>query len=75
LRITAKDCLDLRVVDEVVPEPLGGAHRYPSVAIASVGEAICRHLAALDGAAPGALRAARYDRFRNLGPFVERPLS
>ncbi len=75
LRITAKDCLDLRVVDEVVPEPLGGAHRYPSVAIASVGEAICRHLASLDGAAPGALRAARYDRFRGLGPFVERPLS
>lgn len=67
LRITAADCLRLGVIDEVVPEPVGGAHRAPATAIAAVGAAIGRHLAdlsALDGAA---LRADRYDRFRRLG--------
>jgi acetyl-CoA carboxylase carboxyl transferase subunit alpha len=71
LRITAEDCRSLLVVDDVVPEPPGGAHRSPDVAIAALGDAIARHLADLEGLDPDALRAARYDRFRDLGAFVE----
>ena len=44
LKLTSKDLLALRVVDEVVPEPLGGAHRAPGVAMAEVGRTIRRHL-------------------------------
>jgi acetyl-CoA carboxylase carboxyl transferase subunit alpha len=67
LRITAADCLRLGVIDEVVPEPVGGAHRAPATAVAAVGDAIGRHLddlASLDGPA---IREDRYLRFRKLG--------
>jgi len=71
LRITAGDCLSLGVIDEVVPEPPGGAHRAPQVAIAALGQALDRHLAELSELDPKACRAARYDRFRGLGAFAE----
>jgi acetyl-CoA carboxylase carboxyl transferase subunit alpha len=52
LRLTAPELLRLGVIDRVVPEPLGGAHRMPDEAIAAVGDAIdeiLRPLLALDG--------------------------
>jgi acetyl-CoA carboxylase carboxyl transferase subunit alpha len=70
LRITASDCHQLGVVDEVVPEPLGGAHRYVAETVEAVASAIRRHLISLlplDGAA---LEADRYERFRRLGAFT-----
>lgn len=67
LRITAKDCLRLGVVDEVVPEPPGGAHRGPEVAIDAVGDALARHLDQLRGLSGPQLREDRYQRFRKLG--------
>lgn len=72
LRITAKDCLDLDVVDEIVPEPLGGAHRDRALAVRSVGDAVGRHLDALAALDERALLADRYERFRKLGAFTER---
>lgn len=71
LKITAADCLSLGVVDEVVPEPAGGAHRQPQVAIESLGECIERHLDSLIGLDPAEIRTLRYDRFRGLGAFTE----
>ncbi|MFZ5480308.1 MAG: acetyl-CoA carboxylase carboxyltransferase subunit alpha [Myxococcota bacterium] len=72
LKITAHDCHELSVCDEVVPEPAGGAHRDPDGAVRNLGDAVERHLAELDGMDPGALRADRYERFRRLGAIEDR---
>lgn len=71
LKITAADCLSHDVVDEVIPEPGGGAHRGRPEALASVGDTLRRHLAELLAMDGPALRAQRYQRFRNLGNVVE----
>ena len=75
LRLTASDCLRLGVVDQVIDEPAGGAHRDPAVAIAAVGDALAAHLDALKGLDGPALRADRYARYRRLGAFEEAVLN
>jgi acetyl-CoA carboxylase carboxyl transferase subunit alpha len=67
LRITAQDLHALGVVDEIVPEPLGGAHRDPRQAIAAVGTAIEASLKSLVGTEGGVLRARRRERFLDMG--------
>ncbi len=69
LRLTAGDCLRLGVVDEVIGEPAGGAHRDPQEAIAAVGASLAYHLDALKGMSGAELRADRYERYRRLGEF------
>jgi acetyl-CoA carboxylase carboxyl transferase subunit alpha len=67
LRLTAEDLLRLGVVDRIVPEPLGGAHRLPRAAIDALGNAIAEALEpliALDGAR---LRAQRREKFLAMG--------
>lgn len=67
LRLTAEDLRRLRLVDAVVPEPLGGAHRDPAATVAAVGEAVAaalRPLVTLDGVT---LRARRRDKFLEMG--------
>jgi acetyl-CoA carboxylase carboxyl transferase subunit alpha len=67
LRLTAQDLLRLEIVDRIVPEPVGGAHRRPGDAIAQLGEAIDSVLAplcALDGAT---LRERRREKYLALG--------
>ncbi|MEM6928895.1 MAG: acetyl-CoA carboxylase carboxyltransferase subunit alpha [Myxococcota bacterium] len=71
LKITAADCRELGVIDEVVPEKLGGAHRYYDDTILSVGRAIRRHVAELKTLEPDALLQGRYDRFRRMGALAE----
>jgi len=71
LRLTAKDCLELKVVDEVVGEPGGGAHRDAVHAIDRVGDALAKHLDALSALSPKDLQDDRYTRFRTLGRFRE----
>ncbi len=71
LRITAGDCLGLGVVDQVVEEPRGGAHRDPEQTVQNLGAALRRHLAELDGLGPEELRLDRYRRFRKLGTVIE----
>jgi acetyl-CoA carboxylase carboxyl transferase subunit alpha len=72
LKITAADCLRLGVIDEIVAEPLGGAHRHQAESIARVGDAISRHLGELRGLSRSDLRSDRYARFRKLGKLEER---
>ena len=71
LRITAQDCLDLGVIDEIVPEPFGGAHRHKDLVLSRVGETLERHLDELGRLSGPELRSARYDRFRTMGRFFE----
>jgi len=70
LRITADDCLGLGVIDEVIPEPLGGAHRHTEMAVRRVGKALRKHLADLLGLSGKELTDHRYDRFRQMGAVV-----
>lgn len=72
LRITASDLLRFKVVDEVIPEPLGGAHMAPQLAIRTVGQAIRKHLSDLSRFKGKELVERRYQRFRALGVNVER---
>jgi acetyl-CoA carboxylase carboxyl transferase subunit alpha len=67
LRLTSKDLLELGVVDEVIPEPLGGAHRSPEAAIAAVGGAIGPALDRLAGLDVQALRTQRREKFLAMG--------
>ncbi|MCB9778064.1 MAG: acetyl-CoA carboxylase carboxyltransferase subunit alpha [Alphaproteobacteria bacterium] len=71
LRITAEDCARFGVVDQVVPEPPGGAHRNRDAAIDALGEAIGQHLDELATMSPEEVRADRYARFRRLGVFEQ----
>jgi acetyl-CoA carboxylase carboxyl transferase subunit alpha len=71
LRITAGDCSEFEVVDEVIAEPGGGAHRNPEEAVQAVGDAIRRHLGELAGLNGQQLLDDRYGRFRNLGQLRE----
>jgi acetyl-CoA carboxylase carboxyl transferase subunit alpha len=67
LRLLAHDAKRWGVVDEVVPEPAGGAHRKPETAARSLGELLRHHLGALRGLSEDELVAQRYQRFRALG--------
>jgi acetyl-CoA carboxylase carboxyl transferase subunit alpha len=67
MKITAQDLLELKVIDGVIPEPSGGAHRHPQAAMRAVGDAIHNALAALAPLKPDQLRKARRDRFLALG--------
>jgi acetyl-CoA carboxylase carboxyl transferase subunit alpha len=67
LRVTAEDLLKLKVVDEIVKEPIGGAHRDPARAIAALGDALDASLRGLLGQEPGSLREARRRKFLEMG--------
>lgn len=67
MKITAQDLAKFRIVDAVVTEPMGGAHRNPKDAIESVGDAIEAALATLAGMTPDDLRAQRKERFYAIG--------
>ncbi len=67
LRLTADDLKRLRLVDAVVAEPLGGAHRAPETAIAAVGRAIASELPELLALDPVALKARRREKFLEMG--------
>jgi acetyl-CoA carboxylase carboxyl transferase subunit alpha len=67
LRLTSEDLLRLRVVDEVLREPLGGAHRDPVAMVATVKDALMRHLGELTAMDPDARMAARYAKLRAFG--------
>ena len=67
LKITAKDALGFGVIDEIVAEPLGGAHRDFAAMGENLGEAIERHLKELEKLSGPKLVDARYARFRKLG--------
>ncbi|MDP9128176.1 MAG: acetyl-CoA carboxylase carboxyltransferase subunit alpha [Pseudomonadota bacterium] len=67
LRITAKDLLQLGIIDQIIPEPLGGAHRKPDEMIAKVGEVIAGELRELTGIDRKTLLAKRREKFLDMG--------
>ncbi len=71
LRLTAYDLLDLGVVDRVIEEPLGGAHKDPEEAMRRVAEALREELRPLLSRSPDALVTQRQERFRRQGRFSE----
>jgi acetyl-CoA carboxylase carboxyl transferase subunit alpha len=67
MKITAQDLKKLGVIDEIVPEPKGGAHRAAADAIAATGDAIARALAPLEGVSGDVLRTQRREKFLGIG--------
>ena len=67
MKITAQDLEQLGVIDTIIREPTGGAHRDRKVAIDSTGDAIAKALAEFDGKTPGEIKRQRHDRFLAIG--------
>ena len=67
MKITAPDLVELKIVDRIIPEPVGGAHADRDAAIATVGDVLAEELAALSILTPDQLRKARADRFYAIG--------
>jgi len=67
MKITAQDLLRLGVIDGIVAEPMGGAHRNPEAAIAAAGDALGEALQDLGNMGPAELRDHRADKFLNIG--------
>ena len=67
LKLTAQDLKDMGVIDEIVPEPLGGAHRRRTEAISSAGDAIDRALEATRGIDGNTLKHRRREKFLAIG--------
>lgn len=72
LKLTAEDLLGLGIVDESVKEPLGGAHRDFEKTAEALGEAIDKHLKAVEKMDKNALVERRYAKFRKMGVFEEK---
>ena len=71
MKITAPDLLRLGVIDGIVPEPVGGAHRDWEGAAASLRGALREQLAALTELSTDALVSDRYEKFRRIGAWEE----
>jgi len=69
LKMTAKDLMALGVIDEIVPEPLGCAHRNHAAMAAALKKSIGQHLAQLSDLPSEDLLAARYEKFRKMGVY------
>jgi acetyl-CoA carboxylase carboxyl transferase subunit alpha len=67
LKITAQDLKRLGVIDDIIPEPQGGAHRQPDKAIAQVSESIARTLGTFAGVSADVLRTQRREKFLGIG--------
>ena len=71
LRITAQDLLELRVIDEIIPEPPGGAHANHEATAQSVKETLVRQMEDLRRYKPDKLVRRRRDKFLRMGQFLE----
>ena len=71
LKLTAKDLLGFGIIDEIVPEPLGGAHRAPLVIAQTIRERLIENLDQLAGLSERELVEDRYAKFRRMGIFEE----
>ena len=67
MKITAQDLLRMGVIDRIVPEPVGGAHRSPADAVRVAGDAIEAALGEMKGLSPEQLRAQRAEKFLTIG--------
>jgi acetyl-CoA carboxylase carboxyl transferase subunit alpha len=71
LRITAPDLFEMRVIDEIVPEPQGGAHADHKATADTLKDVLCRHLDELRGLRPEKLVRRRREKFLRMGRFTE----
>ena len=67
MKITAQDLLRFGIIDTIIPEPKGGAHRDPAAAVAATAKAIEKALHAFEGMSPDEVRAARAEKFLAIG--------
>jgi acetyl-CoA carboxylase carboxyl transferase subunit alpha len=75
LRITAPDLLELGLVDEIIPEPLGGAHTDVIGTTANFKQHLLKHLAEVSALSAKDRLKARYAKFRAHGHFIEKELT
>jgi acetyl-CoA carboxylase carboxyl transferase subunit alpha len=71
LKLTATDLYRMGIIDEIVKEPLGGAHRDPQKVAEDLRETVARHLSDLEKMDLDELLKLRYEKFRKMGSFIE----
>lgn len=71
LKLTARDLLNFKIIDGIIPEPLGGAHRDPEAMAKKISEFILTAIEELKTKSPGKLTEERYKKFRKIGSFKE----
>jgi acetyl-CoA carboxylase carboxyl transferase subunit alpha len=71
LKLTAQDLLSFNIIDDIIPEPLGGAHRDPEGTAEKILDFILKSIEELDAKTPGKLIEERYKRLRRIGSFAE----
>jgi acetyl-CoA carboxylase carboxyl transferase subunit alpha len=71
LKLTAQDLRKFKVIDDIIPEPLGGAHRDRAATAQSIKTTVLEALAGLKGKSVDTILDERYSRLRNLGLFIE----
>lgn len=71
LRLTAQDLFDFKIIDGIIPEPLGGAHRDPESMAKAISEVIISSLQELNTKSINKLLEERYKRYRKIGSFFE----
>jgi acetyl-CoA carboxylase carboxyl transferase subunit alpha len=69
MKVTAQDLIELGVVDRIVKEPVGGAHRDPAITAEALGDALAEELDSLSGKSAKQLRRLREDRFLGIGDY------
>ncbi|MEW6163225.1 MAG: acetyl-CoA carboxylase carboxyltransferase subunit alpha [Nitrospirota bacterium] len=75
LRLTAQDLLSFKIIDDIIPEPLGGAHRDPEGMAEKISDYILNSIEELKAKTPGKLIEERYRRLRRIGSFEEESAS
>lgn len=75
LKLTAQHALELGIIDEIIPEAFGGAHRGPNETAANIEKAVIKHLGELSSLSPDELVSNRYEKYRKMGLFEEQPTS
>ena len=70
LKLTAKDLLGMQIIDEIIDEPLGGAHHDPTLVAQRIKESILRFWKSMRARSPEALVEHRYERFRRMGVYT-----
>jgi acetyl-CoA carboxylase carboxyl transferase subunit alpha len=71
LRITSGELKELGIIDEIVPEPVGGAHSDYDVAAENLKQALLKNLKELSAMKPHKIKEQRYNKYRKIGRFIE----
>jgi acetyl-CoA carboxylase carboxyl transferase subunit alpha len=73
MKPTAPSLKELGIIDEIIEEPVGGAHQNPAAAAEAVKAAVLRHIKKLAGMQPAKLTAKRFEKFSKIGKFNQEP--